>query len=219
MAFLFQKPTTFAFTAGQYLDFTLIHPAETDAEGNKRTFSIASSPQESHLMIATRMRDTAFKRVLKNMSVGTPITISKPGGSFILHDDAAKPAVFLIGGIGITPVRSIVLDATRRKLEQRLYLFYSNHTPADAPFLQELEDLKKKNSQFTLVPCIDTTLETWKGETGFIDAAMIKRHCTDVASARWYMSGPPAMVKAMRTVLRGLKVAEEKINAEEFAGY
>ncbi len=70
-AFIFEKPAGFEFKSGQTIDLTLINPPETDAEGNTRTFSIASAPHEEDLMIATRMRDTAFKRVLGKMEPGT----------------------------------------------------------------------------------------------------------------------------------------------------
>lgn len=103
MAFYFEKPKGFAFKAGQYGDLTLINPAETDAEGNIRGFSLANAPHEDFLMFATRMRDTAFKRVLRTMEPGTELTLDAPGGSFTLHNNASIPAVFLTGGIGITP--------------------------------------------------------------------------------------------------------------------
>ncbi len=112
MAFHFEKPAGFSYKAGQFGDFTLADPPETDAEGNTRGFSLASAPYEGDLMVATRMRDTAFKRVLKTMALGTEVSLDAAYGSFTLHGDASIPAVFLSGGIGVTPVRSIVLQAT-----------------------------------------------------------------------------------------------------------
>src|SRR5919112_601813 len=87
MAFQFEKPEAFAHKAGQFADFTLINPIETDAEGNVRGFSLASAPYEDFLMFATRMRDTAFKRVLKTMEPGTEVTLDAPYGSFTLPND------------------------------------------------------------------------------------------------------------------------------------
>jgi Oxidoreductase FAD-binding domain len=94
MAFHFEKPPGFAFKAGQALAWTLIDPPETDDEGVMRNFSIASAPGEADLMIATRMRDTAFKRVLKTMPLGTEVRIVGPFGSLTLHQSTARPAVF-----------------------------------------------------------------------------------------------------------------------------
>ena len=107
MAFSFEKPPGFDFRPGQSSDLTLVDPPETDSEGDIRTFSIASAPFEDHLMIATRMRDTAFKRSLKRVPLGTALKIDSPVGSFTLHKNSARPAVFLAGGIGITPFFSI----------------------------------------------------------------------------------------------------------------
>src|SRR5262249_8237363 len=126
MAFYFDKPAAFQFKPGQSVDLTLIDPAETDAEGNIRTFSIASAPFDPQLMIATRMRSTAFKRVLKTMPLGTAVKIEGPNGSFTLHRNQAKPAVFLAGGIGITPFFSIVRQAAAEKLPHQFDLFYAN---------------------------------------------------------------------------------------------
>ena len=91
MAFYFERPEGFQFKAGQYLTLALIDPSETDAEGSTRNFSIASAPDEDDLMIATRMRDTAFKRVLKQMALKNELKISGPFGSFTLHGDESRP--------------------------------------------------------------------------------------------------------------------------------
>lgn len=102
VAFHFEKPVGFTYQAGQYADFTLINPPETDSEGTKRTFSLASAPFETDLMIATRMRDTAFKRTLKSLPLGSELELEGPYGSFIFPKDLSTPAVFLTGGIGST---------------------------------------------------------------------------------------------------------------------
>lgn len=122
VAFHFEKPPNWTFVAGQYLDMTLIDPPETDAKGNTRTFSIASSLRQETLMVATRMGDTAFKRTLKTMPLGSAVRIEGPSGSLTLHSQVARTAVFLAGGIGITPFRSIVLDATEKKESRQLTL-------------------------------------------------------------------------------------------------
>ncbi len=222
MEFLFEKPKKFEFRAGQHLDVTLINPPETDAEGNTRTFSLASAPSESYLAFATRMRDTAFKRVLKNMAVGTKVHFGNPHGSFTLHNDSSKPAVFLIGGIGITPVFSIIKEATERKAPHSLYLLYSNRRPEDAAFLEELKELETKNHRFIFVPTMtepEKSLGHWVGETGVINLPLIEKYLEDVRSAVYYLSGPPGMVGAMRKLLVEAGVDEDNIRTEEFSGY
>jgi ferredoxin-NADP reductase len=113
MSFYFEKPPGFQFKPGQYVDCTLIDPQETDAQGNIRSLSLTSAPAEKDLMVATRMRGTAFKRVLKTMALGSQLQIEGPLGSFTLHSTASRPAVFLAGGIGITPFRSMIVNAAR----------------------------------------------------------------------------------------------------------
>ena len=222
MAFHFEKPSRFDFKPGQSADVTLSNPPETDSEGNTRTFSIASSPFETQLMFVTRMRDTAFKRSLKKIPLGTEAKIDSPMGSFTLHKNLAKPAVFLAGGIGITPFISIVRQAHHDRLPHKLYLFFSNRRPEDTPFLEALQTLEKSNSNFRLI-CTMTEMvrskEEWKGETGFINKEMLARHLTGMEGLIYYVAGPPAMVAAMRKMLVGAGVDEDDIRTEEFAGY
>jgi ferredoxin-NADP reductase len=222
MAFHFAKPSQFDFKPGQSADVTLYNPPETDAEGNTRTFSIASSPFESQLMFATRMRDTAFKRSLKKIPLGTAVKIDSPMGSFTLYKNPAKPAVFLAGGIGITPFVSIVGQADRDRLPHKLYLFYSNRRPEDAPFLEALQKLEKSNPNFHLV-CTMTAMpqskQEWKGETGLIDKEMLSRHLASLQGPIYYVAGPPPMVAAMRKMLVEANVDEDDIRTEDFAGY
>ena len=105
--FHFEKPDGFHYKAGQFADYTLQDPPETDEEGNTRGFTLSSAPFEPHLAATTRLRDSAFKRVLKNAPIGTEVALDAPYGSFTLHNDVARPAVFLTGGIGITPASSV----------------------------------------------------------------------------------------------------------------
>lgn len=222
MAFRFDKPLGWVFKAGQFLDMTLLNPAETDAEGNTRSFSIASAPDEDTLMIATRMRDTAFKRVLKTMPIGTAVKIEGPSGDLTLQNDSTRSAVFLAGGIGITPFRSMLVEAAHQKLPRWLFLFYSNRRPEDAPFLEQLQTLQKENPRYTLIPSMSemaTSHRRWTGETGPIDQAMLSRHLSGTVSPVYYIAGPPGMVKALHAMLTKQSVNDGDIHAEEFSGY
>jgi len=222
MAFRFEKPRGWSFTPGQYLDMTLIDPPETDPEGNTRSFSIASAPEEDTLMITTRVRDTAFKRVLKTMSIGGMVQIEGPSGDLTLPVDAAQPVVLLAGGIGITPFRSMLVHAARAKLPHRLFLFYSNRRPEDTPFLQELRALENENQRFTLVATMSEMTDSkrpWTGQTGQIDAALLSRYLKDAVSPIYYVAGPPGMVQALSETLKKQSVPDADIHAEEFSGY
>ena len=222
MAFHFAKPSRFDFKAGQFAIWTLPDPPETDAEGNRRTFSIASAPFEDQLMFATRMRDTAFKRSLKSVALGTEIRIAGPMGSFTLHRDSARPAVLLAGGIGITPFFSIVKQASHDGLPHKLHLFYSNHRPEDAPFLDILQELEKTNTNFHLIATMTEMTHSqrkWEGETGFINKEMLARHVSDLQEPIYYIAGPPAMVAAMQEMLVTSGIDEDNLRMEGFAGY
>jgi ferredoxin-NADP reductase len=222
MAFRFKKPAHFVFTPGQFMELTLVDPPETDAEGNGRAFSIASAPHEDTLMVATRMRDTAFKRVLRNMPLGATVQMEGPFGNFVLHADPARPAVFLAGGIGITPFRSMIFHAATQKLPHRLFLFYSNRRPEDAPFLDELQTLQRDDPHYTFVGTMtapEKSSRPWKGETGFISPAMLSKVLVNVSSPILYVVGPPGMVTGLRKTLKDAGFNEQDIRTEEFMGY
>src|SRR5262249_39268098 len=137
--------------AGQNAMFTLVDPPENDQEGPSRPFTLASAPHEPDLMIATRMRDTAFKRVLKAAGPGLRVEIDGPPRGLVLHEEVERPAVFLAGGIGITPFLSMARHAAKNALPHRIVLFYSNRRPEDAAFLEELRALEKINANYRLV--------------------------------------------------------------------
>lgn len=222
MAFRFEKPRGFEYKAGQFGDYTLVNPSETDAEGNIRGFSLASAPYEAELMLATRMRDTAFKRVLKMAEIGTGLILDAPYGSFTLHNNAKVPAVFLTGGIGITPVRSIVLQATYDKLPHTIFLFDSNRRPEDAAFLGDMMEAQEKNANFTFVATMtemEKSGEDWQAERGVISKDMLVKYIGDLTGPIYYLCGPPAMVTAMRQILNSSGVDDDDIRTEEFSGY
>jgi ferredoxin-NADP reductase len=222
MAFHFERPAQFDFKPGQTVDLTILNPPESDAEGDIRTFSIASSPFEDHLMFVTRMRDTAFKRSLKQIALGTEVRIDSPMGSFTLHKNSAKGAVLLAGGIGITPFLSIVRQADHDQLPHRLHLFYSNRRPEDAPFLDDLQALEKSNPNFQLIGTMtdmSRSKKGWNGETGYINKEMLSRYLLKLQGPIYYVAGPPAMVLGLETVLLDSGVDDDDIRTEGFSGY
>ncbi|WP_116474891.1 ferredoxin--NADP reductase [Zobellella maritima] len=222
LAFYFDRPAGFDFQAGQCARLGLIDPPETDEEGNGRIFSLAGAPYEQGLMVATRVRDSAFKRVLSAMAPGEELTLKGPYGSYTLHNKAETPAVFITGGIGVTPVRSMILQALHDEAGHRLTVFYANRRPEDAAFLDELTRACAEHANCTLIATMtqmDKSRRDWQGETGYIDQAMLRRYLDDLSRPVFYLDGPPAMVKAMRQMLNESGVDEDNIRTEEFAGY
>jgi len=211
MAFHFERPAGFAHQAGQNALFSLA--------GESRTLSIASAPHEPRLTVATRMRDSTFKRALKNAAPGLEVGIDGPAGMMVLHEDASRPAVFLAGGIGITPFLAMARDAAHRRLPHRIALFYANRRPQDAAFLEELGALEQRNPNYQLISTMSEPPAGWKGETGFISRAMLERHLAEPLKPVYYFAGPPAMAMAMQALLGEIGVAEADMRSEEFYGY
>ena len=222
MAFRFARPAGFAHAAGQNALVTLLNPPQTDSQGNSRTFTLASAPHEPELMVATRIRDSAFKRVLKSAAIGTPVRIEGPDGVMVLHEDAARPAVFLAGGVGVTPFVSMARHAAKEKLPHRILLFYSNRRPEDAAFLDELERLEQANRNYRLIATMTEAAKSsqpWNGETAMIGRELLERSLRDVKAPVYYFAGPPGMTMAMQSMLGGMGISENDMRSEEFYGY
>lgn len=220
MAFWFDTNVSrYQFRAGQHADFTFLHPSlEVD---NSRTLSLANSPNDGDpIMVALRMRKTGFKVALKAAALGSKFKVSRPRGSFTLHQDVTRPAVFLAGGIGITPIRSIVHWVAQERLPHKLYLFYSNREVQDAAFLEDFETLTVQNPSFTFIPTV-TQLKSpmWPYEIGHIDRGLLMRYIRGLNGPVYYVAGPSGMVNAMTTLLHCSGVSDDDIKTEEFGDY
>ena len=222
MAFHFAKPAGFRFKSGQAIDVVLLDPPAADAPSTRHTFSIVSAPFENELVVATRMRDSAFKRALGALPIDSPIEIDGPSGSLTLHNDNARSAVFIAGGIGITPFVSMLRQAANDGTQRRLTLLYSNRGPQDAAFLAELQRLERESDTFRMVATMTQARDpsdAWGGDTGLIDAPLIRRAVAGLTAPIYYVAGPPAMVEAMRLTLNDDGVDDDDIRSEEFYGY
>lgn len=222
MAFWFNiKGTNIKFEPGQYARFTITSFKKTSKEDNMRPFSIASSPDNNtEIMIAIRMRNSKFKNSLKSMKLGTKVKVECPQGVFTLHEDSKRPAVFLAGGIGITPMRSIIEHAANHKLKHKIYLFYSNKTPDSTAFLNDLEDFAKNNKNLKIIPSVtEYDGKGWKYEKGRCSMAMIRKYIKNLNKPIYYIAGPPAMVQAFTEMLVDAKINRENIRTEDFTGY
>ena len=222
MAFWFDtKGTDFSFKAGQHAGFRLITSPFTDDAGNSRTLSFASSGHhKDFVMIAPRMRNSAFKNSLKEIPLGTKVEVSGPTGFFTLPQEPSSPVVFLAGGIGITPFRSMIEFATHERLAQKIYLFYSNRTFGLAAFLSDFEKWKEGNSNFKFVPTItEVEASGWEYERGRISKEMLVKYIDDLSTPIYYIAGPDSFVVGMYEMLVGAGVSGERIRTEEFTGY
>lgn len=212
--------SSYEFRAGQNADFTFAAPS-VGSKDISRTFSLASSPHDKgSVMIAMRMRPTEFKTALKAAPLGTCFNVSRARGSFTLHQDIRRPAVFLAGGIGITPIHSIVQWATQLALPHKLYLFYSNRGVEDAAFLEDFEQLVTQNPRFTFIPTATNSVGPhWSYERGRISAAMLARYVGALKGPVYYVAGPSGMAAGMCHLLRSSGISDDDIKTEEFGDY
>lgn len=221
-AFHFRKPTGFHFKPGQAADLVLADPPSAEAASSRHTFSLVSAPFEDDVTIATRMRGSAFKKALAALPIGSVARIDGPFGSLTLHSKRARPAIFIAGGIGITPFMSILRQATRDQLSQRMVLVYSNHRPEDAAFLTELQELERRNQNFRLTATmtrLNSTGREWHGKTGQIDRNLISMVGSDSLAPIYYVAGSPSMVAGLRQLLTDAGVIDDDIRSEDFFGY
>lgn len=208
--FSFEKPSGYAYAAGQWLRLTL-----DTAEGSQtKTLTHSSAPADESIEVTTRLSDSAFKRTLNALQVGDAVVFAGPGGRLSIPPDAERIA-FLAGGVGITPARSLLRDAvlTGRAFDDALVV-YGNRDPGCVPFLAELEAMG--GSGVRVVPVYEQPPVGWAGERGFITAETVARHVNPGDGRVFYVSGPPVMVDAMETVLDELGVDAGRRVVERF---
>ncbi|HEU0198534.1 MAG TPA: FAD-dependent oxidoreductase [Nevskiaceae bacterium] len=213
--FTLEKPvgSDFAYVAGQFGDIVLPHAADnTDKMSYTHGFSFVSAPFEERLRMATRMRNSAFKNAIAKLPDGTALEVMATWGKFTLHDDAKLPALFIAGGIGVTPALSIIQQATHDKAPHRITLLTSNRSTAREPYKEELKALAAQNPRLTLAS-IHTQAQ------GHVTTDAIRKYAPDLAGTMFYVSGPDAFVKSLRGLLTALGVDRKHIRSEGFEGY
>jgi glycine betaine catabolism B len=218
------------YTAGQFSIVDL--DTKEDPKGPTRSFTIASSPTEKDwILVSTRIRESPFKQKLSKLEAGASIKITAPFGKFTLPEDYSRPVVFLSGGIGVTPFRSMIKYATDKQLPLKITMFDANRNQQNILYKDEFDRWAKLNKNLNIVYTISNeeadmlpsaaALE-WKGERGFIDKSMLARHLgeAEMVDSTFYICGPPAMLTAMQKLLsRELGVSDKRIKVEVFTGY
>ena len=211
-AFYFGKPAGFAFKAGQSVSLALREPPAVPNSA-RRTFSLVSAPFEPELGVATRLREaSAFKQALKMLPLGATVRLTGPLGKMTLHEDSTRAAVFIAGGIGITPFVSMLRQAIHDRLRQPLLLLFSNRGPENAAFLAELQALARQHENFRLY-----TKMTASGDR--INEETIRNFVGDATAPIYYLAGPPAFAEAITEALMRLGVTADALQSEMFYGY
>lgn len=215
-SFYFKPDRPLQYTAGQYVQLTLEHD-DPDNRGRKRWFTLSSSPTRPLLSITTRLStegSSSFKRSLGRLQKGDRLSISDPMGDFVLPKLVQTPLVFIAGGIGITPFKSILEWLADTGEERPIKLLYAVKTEDEIAFVEVFE---AANQHATIV--VANPSAAWGGERGRLNAEMILGLEEPSADTLFYISGPEKMVQALTTDLRANGVKREQLVADEFPGY
>jgi ferredoxin-NADP reductase len=208
------------FSPGQYFFVTLPDVGHQDDKGLRRHITVVTSPNEKGVLgLATRMRDSAFKRTLRELPVGSEVEVEPPKGSFALPEDPSRPLVFVAGGIGITVFRSMLRYIHEERLPYRVTLIYSNRDRASTAFLDELRALEQALPDFRLILTM-TQDPGWEGETRKVDGEFVKGYLeADLNEHTFLVAGPPAMAEGVQAALQKAGVRDENVIAEGYSGY
>jgi ferredoxin-NADP reductase len=208
------------FQPGQYFFVELIDPPYEDDKGARRHISVVTSPTERGVLgLATRLRDSAFKKSLAELEVGAEVEVEPPKGKFVLPEDTSRSYVFVAGGIGITVFRSMLRYIEDRGLPYDVTLLYSNRNRKETAFLDELEAYAARNSRFRLVLSM-TDDPGWPGETRRFDAAVFRDLVGNLlGEATFMVAGPPGFTDAMKEALPEAGVSDDRLIADSYSGY
>lgn len=208
-SFLFQPEQPIDWIAGQYMRYHLDNP-KSDDRGENRFFTISSSPNEKYIQLTTRINTpgSTFKNQLIALKPGDQIDGYGPNGKFVI-EDPLKQYVFIAGGIGITPMRSIIADLDFKKLPINITLLYANRNK-EIVFQRELEKIAKRHPEFSLQYFIGEHTP----DLNFLQPLTSIPH-----PPTFYISGPELMMKNIISLLKDLGVSEEIIKHDFFPGY
>jgi ferredoxin-NADP reductase len=207
------------FQPGQYFWVTLLDPPYDDEKGPRRHITVVTSPTERGVLgLATRLRDSAFKRSLAELPEGTEVEVEQPKGSFVLPQETDKHYVFLAGGIGITVFRSMLRYIADEGLPHRVTLVHSNRDRESTAFYDELRELEAANANLEIVFTM-TEDSGWDGETRRIDAEMLRDHLGDLDTYTYFIAGPPGMVEGVSGALQEAGIPEDQTRSQGFSGY
>lgn len=210
-----------AFLPGQYLEWTLGHD-EVDSRGNRRYFTIASSPTEENIQLGVKFYypPSSFKKTLVGFSVGDEIAASQLSGDFTMPKDKSAKLVFMAGGIGITPFRSMVKYMLDKNERRDVVIFYSNRRAEEVVYRDVLDEASQKLGIRTIYTLTDAGVpEGWRGKTGYVDSKMIMEGVPDWRTRTFYISGSHSMVVAFEKTLLGMGVSARKIKTDFFPGF
>lgn len=219
--FEFEPNRPLKFQAGQYMEWALEH-AHPDSRGNRRYFTIASAPHEPNLRLGVRIdpqRASSFKRALFALEPGGVLWAGALAGDFTVEADETRPLVFIAGGIGVTPFRSIIADLVKAGGQRDITLLYCANRYDDFAYRPLLEQARTRGVKTRLIITGSEIPADWAGSIGALTEETLKQAVPSYEKALFYLSGPNAMVVSYRRLLLSLGVARGRIKADYFPGY
>ena len=219
--FIFTADKKSQFKPGQYLEWTLGHKGP-DNRGNRRYFTIASSPTEQEIILGVRFYEpsSTFKKSLLAMQPGQSIMAGQLAGDFVLPKEKNQKLVFFAGGIGVTPFRSMVKYLIDKKEKRDITIFYANRTPQDVVYKDIFDQAEKSLGIKTIYTVSKNNASAnWKGETGYITEQMIKEKLPDYKDRMFYLSGPRSMITSFEQTLRNMGIKNSHIKTDFFPGF
>jgi len=220
--FRFAADRRLRFRPGQYLEWTLRH-SRPDSRGNRRYFTIASSAAEREVRIGVKfhLKASSFKRSLLAMRPGDEIVASQLAGEFVLPADKRAKLVFMAGGIGITPFRSMIKHLLDHDERRPIAVLYSNRTAPEIVYTDVLEEARRRLGIETVYTLTDANNvpPDWQGGTGRVDAAMIAKTVPDYRERTFYLSGPRSLVVGFEEVLGNIGIPKSRIKTDFFPGF
>lgn len=219
--FVFKPSQKLAFLPGQYMEFTLAHD-RPDSRGNRRYFTLASSPTENDVHVGVRFYNegSSFKHALYRIDNNSEVIAAQIAGDFTLPSDPQQKLVFIAGGIGITPFRSMLKYLLDKQQRRNIILFYANRTVDEIVYQDVLYAAYTRLGVkiFYTLTDIAKLPRNWTGFVGRLDERMIAQAIPDYRERTYYLSGPPSMVNSYESVLRNMGVEHHQIKKDFFPG-
>lgn len=227
-----ETPTTHSIRVARHPDFDFepvqftylsLRTDEADDYSDYRPMSLASPPTRDYLEYGVRLSDSAWKRAFAALDPGDRVLVEGPRGHFVLREDRA--AVLVAGGIGITPLKGMAQYVADEGLDLPVVLLYSNRTPDEIAFRDEVDALARDHAHIEVVHTVTRPDDAadggaaWTGRTGRIDADLLAEAADGLDDPVHYVCGTPEMVEDMHALLRGMGVPDGDILYEEFWGY
>jgi ferredoxin-NADP reductase len=217
-SFQFVTQAPFDFFPGQFLELIFDEENRGNKELNKY-LSLSSSPGLPYVEVTKRLSNSLFSSRLKALAFNDRVILKGPLGNCVYRDEYRRIG-FLIGGIGITPVISIIEYITRNALDTDVVLVYSNRTEEEIAFKKELDRWQSLNSQVKVIYLVtDCQPKDATCVYGTINKELLRSRVCDLNRRLFFIFGPPKMVEAMKTLAMDLDCASENIRTETFIGY